>query len=92
MQRQQWQMGRYSIVAIRPDDRWKIMEWRNEQLDILRQPGVLTRDMQQRYFDQVVIPQFSQTTPLQILVSYLYDDQLIGYGGLVHIQWVDKRA
>ena len=30
--------------------------------------------------------------PNQILFSFLKNDECIGYGGLVHINWIDKNA
>ena len=47
---------------------------------------------QDDYFKQVVLPQFDEQTPPQLLFSYLENDVCIGYGGLVHINWQDKNA
>jgi RimJ/RimL family protein N-acetyltransferase len=35
---------------------------------------------------------FDQEQPDQILFSFLKGDECIGYGGLVHINWIDKNA
>ena len=35
---------------------------------------------------------FNKEQPDQILFSYLENDICIGYGGLVHINWIDKNA
>ncbi|MDG1475903.1 MAG: GNAT family protein, partial [Vicingaceae bacterium] len=35
---------------------------------------------------------FNQEQPSQLLFSYLKNDVCIGYGGLVHINWIDKNA
>ena len=35
---------------------------------------------------------FDQEQPDQILFSFLKNGECIGYGGLVHINWVDKNA
>ena len=82
----------YSIVPIRMMDRMQIMKWRNEQLYHLRQKNPLTAAQQDDYFKQVVLPQFDEQTPPQLLFSYLENDVCIGYGGLVHINWQDKNA
>lgn len=82
----------YSIIPIRYEDRFKIMEWRNEQIDILRQDSLLTEEMQDAYFEKVVLNLFRAEYPSQILFSYLKNDQIIGYGGLVHIDWKNKNA
>jgi len=84
--------GDYSIIPIRMVDRSSIMVWRNAQLDILRQGYKLTEEDQKRYFIEVIEPLFNQDYPNQLLFSYLKDLKLIGYGGLVNISWIDKRA
>ena len=47
---------------------------------------------QNLYFNNVVSKLFEQKEPKQILFSYLEDNKCIGYGGLVHINWIDKNA
>ena len=82
----------YSIVPIRYKDRFKIMQWRNEQLFHLRQVKPLTEKDQENYFRNVVAKLFEQEKPNQLLFSYLKNNECIGYGGLVHINWFDKNA
>ena len=82
----------YELVPIRPDDREAIRRWRNAQLDVLRQAAPLTAEQQDQYFEQVVAPLFEQTRPGQLLFSLLKNGELIGYGGLVHIDWEAPRA
>lgn len=84
--------GEYSIVPIRMEDRHNIMKWRNEQIYHLRQNKLLTEADQNRYFETVVKELFNEEQPNQILFSYLKGDTCIGYGGLVHINWIDKNA
>ena len=84
--------GDYSIVPIRLDDKYIIMEWRNEQLYHLRQTKPLTKDEQDQYFSTIIASLFSQEMPNQILFSFLEKGICIGYGGLVHINWIDKNA
>ena len=84
--------GRYRLLPIRPDDREAIRQWRNAQLDILRQSTPLTVEAQDRYFREVVSPLFEAEQPGQLLFSLLLDEELIGYGGLVHIDWAAGRA
>ncbi len=85
-------MGEFSLVPIRYEDRFEIMKWRNEQLYHLRQDKLLTESDQEQYFNNVVAPLFEQDKPLQLLFSFLKEGKCIGYGGLVHINWVDKHA
>lgn len=61
-------------------------------MDILRQTTPLTDDDQKHYFETVIYPSFQQTQPKQILFSFLYQGNCIGYGGLVHIHWQDRNA
>jgi RimJ/RimL family protein N-acetyltransferase len=84
--------GNFSLVPIRYEDRFTIMKWRNEQLYHLRQSKPLTAEDQENYFDGVVDKHFSQEQPNQILFSFLENGLCIGYGGLVHINWIDKNA
>jgi len=85
-------LGEYLLVPIRMEDRHAIMQWRNEQLYHLRQNEPLTREAQDLYFKEVVAKLFGQDEPQQILFSYLQDGKCIGYGGLVHINWLDRNA
>ena len=87
-----FEKGEYSIVPIRSEDRYDIMKWRNEQIYHLRQDKPLTKEAQDRYFDEIIPQLFHQEKPSQLLFSFLKDGKLIGYGGLVHINWVDKNA
>ncbi len=84
--------GKYAIVPIRMEDRHVIRKWRNEQIFHLRQNKELSEEDQDTYFNTVVKSLFSQDYPSQILFSYLDGDTCIGYGGLVHINWLDQNA
>ena len=89
---QLYKIGEYSIVPLRYEDRFLIMQWRNEQIYHLRQANPLTENDQQMYFDNVISKLYVHHKPDQILFSYLQKGGCIGYGGLVHINWVDKNA
>lgn len=89
---QEFTHAHYKIVPIRYEDRIAIMQWRNEQIYHLRQQKPLTLADQENYFTNVVSGLFEQEQPNQILFSYLENDQCIGYGGLVHINWNDQHA
>lgn len=92
LKRQTFQLGEYAIVPIRYEDRFDIMKWRNEQLYHLRQTKPLTHEDQDNYFENVIGKLFEQDQPNQILFSYIKYGECIGYGGLVHINWIDKNA
>lgn len=82
----------FKIVPIRDIDKENIMVWRNEQIYHLRQKSVLTINAQKKYFDTIISKLFEKEKPDQILFSFLKNDECIGYGGLVHINWLDMNA
>ncbi len=92
LQLQTYQLKDFSIVPIRSEDRYDIMQWRNEQLYHLRQQEPLTKEKQDHYFENVVAHLGNEEKPGQVLFSYLEGDVCIGYGGLVHINWTDRNA
>jgi RimJ/RimL family protein N-acetyltransferase len=83
---------RYKLIPIRFEDRHLIREWRNQQIEILRQKEPLTVEKQDSYFEQVVAKLFQHERPTQLLFSFLEDEKFIGYGGLVHIDWESRNA
>jgi RimJ/RimL family protein N-acetyltransferase len=68
------------------------MGWRNEQIYHLRQEKLLTAEEQDAYFETTIANLFEQAKPKQLLFSLLKEGKCIGYGGLVHINWLDKNA
>jgi RimJ/RimL family protein N-acetyltransferase len=84
--------NRYQLRPIHWNDRDAIREWRNAQIDVLRQQNPLSANEQDNYFSNLVLPQLTQEQPEQILFAFLEDSQLVGYGGFVHIVWSDRRA
>jgi len=92
LKQQTFVSGNYSLVPIRMDDRYDIMQWRNEQIYHLRQKEPLTEAQQDKYFEDVVSKLFDQEKPDQLLFSFLEGENLIGYGGLVHIDWENRNA
>ena len=92
LDKQVFSSGAFSIVPIRHEDRFDIMKWRNEQIYHLRQNKPLTVEDQEAYFQNVINKLFDQNQPNQILFSYLENEICIGYGGLVHINWIDNNA
>lgn len=82
----------YTLVPLRDEDKFDILNWRNSQIDILRQQAPLTKEQQENYFNTTVSQLFEQEQPNQLLWSFLLDGNLIGYGGLVHIDWEAMHA
>jgi len=82
----------FEIRPISINDIEQIGLWRNKQMDVLRQKKSITSLEQIVYYNNVLLPTLSQELPNQIIFSYFKDKILIGYGGLVHISWEDKRS
>ena len=80
---QEYSNREYNLISFRFEDRYEIMIWRNEQIYHLRQKEPLTAQLQDAYFDNVVSKIFDQEQSDQILFTFLKNDELIGYGGLV---------
>lgn len=92
LKKQEFKAGNYCLTPIRYEDRYKIMKWRNEQIYHLRQSELLTVEKQENYFNTTVASLFTEERPNQILFSFLEGNKCIGYGGLVHINWIDRNA
>jgi len=92
LSRSNYNLNEYSISPYRAEDMFLIMNWRNEQIAVLRQNKLLTKDEQIQYYHNYIEPSFSQITPKQILFSFLFKNTCIGYGGLTNLDWVNKKA
>ncbi|KRE97946.1 hypothetical protein ASG89_29015 [Paenibacillus sp. Soil766] len=84
--------GAYALTPLREQDLLYIKEWRNTQIDVLRQNKLLTDDDQINYYNKVIKPSYTEEQPRLILFSYLMDGVCIGYGGLTNIDWSSLRA
>lgn len=84
--------GQYQLVPIRHQDLLNIKQWRNAQIRVLRQQGLLTDEMQESYYRTTLLPAFTEPHPKQILFSCLLQSKCIGYGGIVHIDWTSHRG
>lgn len=87
-----FEYGSYNTEPFRYQDLLKIKEWRNQQIDVLRQKTILTDNDQFNYYTHFIEPSFTEINPRVILFSFLFDGELIGYGGLTNCSWVDKRS
>ncbi|GID07532.1 GNAT family N-acetyltransferase [Pseudomonas sp. 008] len=84
--------GVLDIRAVQPTDIHAIRQWRNAQMDVLRQTALISPEEQERYFAEHVWSQIASSEPSQILLAIESAGVLIGYGGLVHISWPNRRA
>ena len=85
-------MGEYSAGAVQPEHIEIIRQWRNEQMNVLRQSKVLSKEQQIKHYEKNIWPELKNEEPTQILLSFLSNNKLVGYGGLVHISWDHLRA
>lgn len=92
LKNQVFSINSYSVVPYRSVDLAKIKDWRNEQIDVLRQKKKLTDQDQLNYYHEFIEPSFHENNPRIILFSFLLDNNLIGYGGLTNCSWEDKRS
>lgn len=92
LKRQRFEFGDYAVVPVASEHMTFIKNWRNAQLDVLRQSALLTDEQQRLYFENVISKLYNQDTPSQLIISFLHKERLIGYGGLVHINWLDRRG
>lgn len=84
--------GSLEVSSVQGDHVEHIRRWRNAQISVLRQAHPITPDEQARYFANHVWPEKAQAQPPKILLAIKEDGALIGYGGLVHINWDYLRA
>lgn len=82
----------YQIAVIQDYHIESIRAWRNAQMNVLRQASPIEPAQQHEYYTRHIWPSLSQSQPANILMGLLFEDQLIGYGGLVHIGWEHSRA
>jgi RimJ/RimL family protein N-acetyltransferase len=92
LNKQIFEFQEYEVLPLREEDIYSIKEWRNAQMDVLRQNKILTDEDQKNYYDKIVMKSFSEDNPNIILFSYLKNKKCIGYGGLTNIDWISKRA
>lgn len=84
--------GEITVRAVCPRDIEPIRVWRNAQMDVLRQNAPISEAAQSRYYATQIWPQKLSSMPDNILLAIEKRSELIGYGGLVHIDWADRRA
>jgi len=80
------------LKAVQPDEIETIRQWRNAQMDVLRQSAEITPEKQRHYFQTTIWPDMAVPNPRNILLSIRLNGNLIGYGGLVHVSWENRRA
>jgi RimJ/RimL family protein N-acetyltransferase len=92
LQTQRVEQSPYAVIPVQQAHIENIRQWRNAQMDVLRQVEPITPEQQQTYYANTVWPEMNSARPSNILMSFLLRDEPIGYGGLVHVAWDHLRA
>jgi len=92
LNRSEYNYGDYKLLSVRPEDIESIRLWRNAQMNVLRQDYEITPESQVQYYAQEIWPAMKDECPRQLLFSFLYEQSLIGYGGLVYLDWRVRKA
>lgn len=87
-----FEYGDYYIRTVQDSHIESIRTWRNAQIEVLRQNSPIEPKKQIEYFETNIWPTMTQSFPSNILVSFFKMNELIGYGGLVHIVWEHASA
>jgi RimJ/RimL family protein N-acetyltransferase len=82
----------YRYVPLRSEDIQALREFRNAQIDVLRQAEPISPEQQEAWFEREVVPTQGIERPHQVLVSILDGDRFAGYGGLTNLNWPELRA
>lgn len=83
-------MKKSKLITVRElmfDDLLKIKEWRNQQINILRQNRKLTDKDQEKYWEKI-----KNSKEEKLFAINNKKGNLIGYGGLVNIDNENKKA
>ena len=92
LKQNKYTINNYSLCPVLKEDIEKIRNWRNQQIKVLRQDKPISYNEQIHYYESNVWSEYHQDYPNQILLSFHLNNNLIGYGGLVHINWKSMIA
>jgi carbamoyl-phosphate synthase large subunit len=92
LRQQERRLGDHAIVPVQDEHIEAIRRWRNDQIDVLRQPCPLSPADQAAYYERLIWPSMEEARPAQILFMLTHAGRLVGYGGLVHLAWEHRRA
>jgi RimJ/RimL family protein N-acetyltransferase len=76
------------LLALTREQVQKVREWRNEELQFLRTPYLITRQMQDEFYDNVVNNRNSKHR----YYALIEDKDFIGMCGLTNIEWENGTA
>ncbi len=82
----------FSLETIQKKEIEIIRIWRNKNIQILRQKKIINKIQQLSYFKNEIWPDMKKKQPNNILFSFKKNNEMIGYGGFVHISWENNRS
>lgn len=74
------------LCALKREHIFKLKEWRNAQMNILRQSEPLTDFDQEKWYSSL------EDDKTQVLFALITDNEFVGYCGLTNIDYGNKRA
>jgi len=84
--------GALSVAAVQPRHIEAIRQWRNAQMDVLRQAKEIAPQEQADYFARHIWPDKAKAEPANLLLIIEAEGEPVGYGGLVHLAWAHRRG
>ena len=83
------------LRALEPEDMAPIVRWRNDDMETLRTPHLTTMAQQMAWYDrEIAHPSESRTRYWALWDMVLADrwGSFVGYGGIEHIEWENRRG
>lgn len=81
-----YQYNNRSLVPLKREHIFKLKQWRNAQMNTLRQSELLTDSDQEKWYSSL------ERDKTQSLFALMVDNQFVGYCGLTYIDHKNKRA
>jgi RimJ/RimL family protein N-acetyltransferase len=76
------------IETLELEDLEKVRKWRADIMETLRTPYMLTKKMQEDYYNNVISKHHSNTRYWKFMDSFKF----VGSGGVENIEWENKRG
>lgn len=80
------------LTAPTREDVQRVREWRNDEPQFLRTPYLLTEEMQDGFYNNVICNRDSNHRYFSIYADYVDNSMFIGFGGLTNIEWENGCA
>lgn len=78
--------------AVELSDMEQIRKWRNEQMSMLRTSYMLTKEMQEQFFKEVICNRNTNSRFWGVWVDDKIGNTFVGMAGLENIQWENRIA